>query len=68
MSVVAQLGVEVSHEEGRVIDWRLSALELAGYGPGEAIILALNTDVDLHEAVGLARRGCDPAVALRILL
>ncbi len=68
MSVVAELGVEVSREEGEVIDWRLRELERAGYGPGEAIVVALNTDVDLHGACALVRRGCDPATALRILL
>ena len=68
MSVVEQLGVTVGAEEGQVIDWRLRELERAGFGPGEAIIVALNTDVDLHAACALVRRGCEPATALRILL
>jgi hypothetical protein len=31
-------------------------------------VIAANTQVDLHTAVDMVRRGCNPDVAMRILL
>jgi len=63
--------VEFEHresEEERVIEWRATALIRAGYESGAAFELALRTDVDLHRAVDLVRRGCPPATAVRVLI
>jgi len=54
-------------EEYRVNEWRIAELVRHGYGPVQALLLALDPDVDLELARRLARRGCPPAVALRIL-
>lgn len=55
-------------EEERVIQWRLSELERAGYDEVSALELALAPSVDLHVATALVRRGCPHDVACRILL
>ena len=63
--------VEFEHretEEERIIGWRAAELLRAGYGNGAALELALRSDVDLHLAVDLIRRGCPPGTAARILL
>ena len=60
-----------SHDETefeRVVNWRLRELMRAGYDWKAALMLAARSHVDLHLAVGLARRGCPPDTALRILL
>ena len=36
---------------------------MAGYGAQHAAELAIRHDVDLHVAVGLISRGCDPELA-----
>jgi hypothetical protein len=51
-----------------VICWRFAELLTAGYEVDSAVELAARTDVDLHLAVELQRRGCPQATALRILL
>ena len=56
---------EATHEE--IFSWRLEQLALAGYGPGEAKLLARRTDVDLHQATDLLRNGCSPELAVAIL-
>ncbi len=55
-------------EEERVIRWRTEGLLRAGYTNCIALELALRSDVDLHFAIGLVRRGCPTATAARILL
>ncbi len=55
-------------EAERVLRWRLDELERAGYDRATAWELAERMDVDLHVAVSIARGGCPPATALRILL
>ena len=63
--------VEFEHhesEEERIIDWRAQALTRAGFEDGTALELALRSDVDLHLAVELVRRGCPPGTAARILI
>lgn len=52
----------------QVEQWRLLALERAGYDPESAAILATSHDVDLHHAVDLLGRGCSVDLALQILL
>lgn len=55
-------------EEERVLLWRESELERAGYTPDDAFELAIRPDIDLHAAIDLLRHGCPAATALRILL
>jgi hypothetical protein len=51
-----------------VIAWRREQLGSRGYGEFEAMLLAHHVEVDLHQAIDLAGRGCPPELALRILL
>lgn len=51
-----------------VTRWRIERLHAAGYDGEAAIVLALDRDVDLHEAVELLQRGCPHDLALQILL
>jgi hypothetical protein len=50
-----------------VESWRLHKLLEAGYPIPLAERLA-GSEVDLHNAVELVRRGCEPSVAAEILL
>jgi hypothetical protein len=54
-------------DEDNVVSWRLHVLLLAGCPVRVAEQLA-ESDVDLHEAVGLIERGCPPETAVRILI
>ena len=58
----------VDHELGQVESWRFEELERAGYAPADAVQLAGRHDVDLHLATELVEKGCEPALALKILL
>ena len=60
--------VEKMPEALRVYCWRHEELIRAGYPLVEATRIASRADVDLHEAVGLLRRGCSVEQAVRILL
>jgi hypothetical protein len=51
-----------------VEQWRLDSLERAGYDAESAAVLAASTEVDLHLAVSLLKRGCPVELALQILL
>ncbi len=51
-----------------VLGWRLEELVAAGYEAGDALLLAAHTEVDLHLAADLPRRGCPHKTALHILL
>lgn len=55
------------NEPAKVESWRLHVLLEAGYPVPLAERLA-SSAVDLHLAVDLVRRGCDPATAAEILL
>jgi hypothetical protein len=52
----------------RILLWRFEVLVDAGYDSGTALQLATHVEVDLHQAAGLARRGCPAPTAVRILL
>ena len=65
---VAELISQDEGEQTAVLEWRFSQLAKSGYGIDDAIVLATNTDVDLHLASDLVARGCPPALALQILL
>ena len=64
----ADTDIEVVETElERVERWRTSELMRVGFPGDDAVALAARTDVDLHEAIELVRRGCPPDLALRIL-
>lgn len=68
--VVMSLAAEIQPETElqRIELWRAEELERAGYEPRAAALLAARHDVDLHVATGLLRDGCNPQLALEILL
>ena len=51
----------------RVHRWRCDELRRAGYDLKNAILLAVNTEVDLRLALDLRARGCPSETACRIL-
>jgi len=55
-------------EQERIESWRAGELERAGYEAAAARLLAGRADVDLHYAIDLLRAGCEPELALQILL
>jgi hypothetical protein len=55
-------------ERAKVESWRLHVLMEAGYPVPLAEKLAAALDADLHEAVELVGKGCDPRTAAEILL
>ena len=55
-------------EATQVLRWRLNRLTAAGYDLDDAVVLASNVEIDLHDAAELVRRGCPSATAVRILL
>jgi hypothetical protein len=57
----------VETETERVERWRTSELMRAGFAGDDAVALAAQFDVDLHEAIELVERGCPPELAVRIL-
>jgi hypothetical protein len=67
---MAAVNVEIhpESEADRIAAWRLEELRRAGYTPRAAAKLAVASDVDLHVAVDLLAHGCDPKLALKILL
>jgi hypothetical protein len=59
----------IRESEAELVErWRAEELERAGFDVESSIALAVRSDVDLHVAVDLLRAGCDPELALRILL
>jgi hypothetical protein len=57
----------VETETERVERWRTAELMRVGFPGDDAVALAARTDVDLHEAIELIKRGCPPELAVRIL-
>jgi hypothetical protein len=57
----------VETELERVERWRTRELLRVGLAADDAIALAARLDVDLHEAISLAERGCPPELVVRIL-
>jgi len=55
-------------EHDLVRRWRFDELARAGYPPSAALVVSGRSDIDLHAAVRLLRRGCPVETALRILL
>ena len=61
-------GPERSNSESLILSWRLDELVAAGYEAGDALLLAADSEIDLHLAMMLPRRGCPHKLALEILL
>ena len=59
---------EIRDETEVVEGWRAEQLEMAGYGAQAAAKIARRYDVDLHIAIDLLASGCEPELALKILL
>ena len=51
-----------------VFEWRLEALQRAGYPRAQARLIAAAQEIDLREAERLLEQGCPPATATKILL
>jgi hypothetical protein len=73
MSAVETQSDDLAEESGpdpvaKVLGWRIEQLLAAGFDSDAAFVLALDRDVDLHEATKLVARGCPPATAVRILI
>ena len=67
-AATTQVFLEDDTERERVIRWRVEQLAKVGYSWPAAMVIAANTQVDLHLAVELVEQGCRPEVAVRILL
>ena len=57
----------VVDQSARVLSWRIEQLIAAGFDSEAGFVLALDRDVDLHDATELVRWGCPPGTAFRIL-
>jgi hypothetical protein len=69
MASAAKLQETTLDSELEVVEqWRLEALQRAGYDSESAALLAASHEVDLHGAVDLLGRGCPLDLALQILL
>ena len=62
------MNTEMLVSELTVEDWRFQQLVGAGWCEQHALVLAASRDVDLHLACDLLAEGCDPDIALQILL
>jgi hypothetical protein len=58
----------IETESERVERWRTEELLRVGFDPEAATLLAMESGVDLHEAIDLVERGCPAHIAARILL
>ncbi len=67
MSETTEAPLWHENEPAKVESWRLHVLIEAGYPVHLAERIAVS-EVDLHVAVELLRRGCQPATATEILL
>ena len=73
MSALETQSGDLAEESGpdpvaKVLGWRIEWLIRAGFDSDAAFVLALDRNVDLHDAINLVGRGCPPATAVRILI
>ena len=61
-------GSAILDRRDQVLLWRIAQLDRAGYNGECAVELAMASDVDLHIAADLLKRGCPVETATRILL
>ena len=66
-SRMSQIAEPSQSERDKVESWRLHVLIEAGYPLSLAERIAAS-EVDLHDAVQMLSRGCDPVTATEILL
>jgi ABC-type phosphate/phosphonate transport system substrate-binding protein len=66
--VTTAADTEIRDETEVVEGWRAEQLEMAGYGAQAAAKIARRYDIDLHLAIDLLASGCEPELALKILL
>jgi hypothetical protein len=69
-SVMAQdtrTSADGRHGAESVVAWRVRRLVAAGFDPRLAERVARDCAYDLHALIGLAERGCPPALAVRIV-
>jgi hypothetical protein len=59
--------VHETTERDRVTRWRVEQLLDAGYDGESALVIGLDTSIDLHAATSLLRHGCPVDTALQIL-
>jgi len=64
----ASVDVRERADDDVVRRWRFEELVRAGYTIPDALELAPRTDIDLHWAASLVRRGCPSSTAARIAL
>jgi hypothetical protein len=64
----ASVDVQERADDDVVRRWRFEELLRAGYTIPDALELALRSDIDLHWAASLVRRGCPSSTAARIAL
>ena len=64
---MTQIAETPRDEQAKVESWRLHVLMEAGYPLPLAERIA-HSDADLHHAVELLRRGCEPETAAEILI
>ena len=67
MAETTEAPLEHENEPAKVESWRLHVLLDAGYPVHLAERIDVS-EVDLHDAVELLSRGCDPVTAAEILL
>jgi hypothetical protein len=60
--------LSAARERHQIDLWRLEQLEAAGWPRSLAFLVALDQEVDLHEACSLVAAGCAPLTALQILI
>ena len=65
---MAETTIDRGSERAKVESWRLHVLIEAGYPLPLAEKIAAQLETDLHEAVDLVGKGCDPRTAAEILL
>jgi hypothetical protein len=66
--VAAQIEAREVSELEAVMRWRFDQLLRVGYDDDDAILLAVDLNVDLHFAKQLVLRGCPSDTAVRIAL
>jgi hypothetical protein len=66
--VAAEIEAREVSELEAVMRWRFDQLVRVGYDDDDAILVAVDLDVDLHFAKQLVLRGCPSELAVRIAL
>jgi hypothetical protein len=62
-----EVRIQAETERERVTQWRITRLTEAGYDRESALLIGIDSSIDLHLAIGLLKRGCTVENALQIL-